>query len=78
MKYLLLILLLTGCETVVYRDGKPVLRTYSDIRGLRFHSGDTSLEAASLVNSKPTQAAFDGVAKDLTAAGAAGSLFLPR
>jgi len=74
MRYLAL-LIFTGCSTVVYRDGKPVLRTYSDIRGLRFHSGDTSLEASSLINSKPTQAAFDGVAKDITAGGTAWALF---
>lgn len=80
MKLLALLpILFLGCSTMVYdrTTGKAVLRTYADAQNLTY-SADGSFHADSLIHSKPTQAAFDGVAKATTAGGAAGALFFPR
>ena len=69
--------LIMGCRTVVYLDGKPALDTYADISNLHLSAakGRVEMSADRINHSKPTQTAFDGVAKDLTAGGAAWALF---
>lgn len=63
MKALPLILLLTaflpGCQTTVYRDGKPILRTQANAKRVEFHQdakGATSLVIDGLNHSVPTRA----------------------
>jgi hypothetical protein len=72
----LLAMLMIGCSTTVYKNGKPALRTYGDARNIQFKDGTTSFSADVLNHSKPTQTAFDGVGKTITAGGAAAAVGL--
>lgn len=78
MKYLLLSLFLTSCATRVYdrRTGRLVFETYGDSRNLTL-GADGSFHTDYLNHSKPTQTAFDGAGKVITAGGAAAALFAP-
>lgn len=79
MKYLLLSLFLTGCATRVYENGHLVMETYGDSSNFEFtkQGGSVTLRATRLNHSKPTQTAFDGTGKVITAGGAAAALFAP-
>ena len=57
MKYLLLALLLSGCSTVIYEDGRPIARIQSDARNVTLLTRKTYFHADTLDHSTPTRAA---------------------
>lgn len=82
MKLLILFtLIFTSCSTTVYRDGRPILKTYANATGFHFQDGSTSLSADKLDHSSPTRAAgsivgtgLSGVAGVIAAKAATGGI----
>jgi len=66
---------LFGCaETRIYRDGKLACIIQADATNVTFRSGDIYFHADTLIHSKPTQAAYQGTAQTIGAAGSAAGL----
>lgn len=44
---------LSGCGTTIYKNGKPILRTYGDARQIAFTDGKTEFAAARITHPNP-------------------------
>lgn len=62
---------LTCCSTTLYRDGKPTVKIYGNVKGLEYHDGPTTLIAAELDHSTPTTAAGNAIRDNAMTAAAA-------
>lgn len=73
MKYLLALILLSGCSTTVRdKNGVTRFRTFSDITNFDYQDETTKIHADILDNSTPSKASANGIANGLTSAAAAG------
>jgi hypothetical protein len=48
---------LNSCGTTLYRDGQPIMMTFSDLQNVRYDDGTTTFSADILDNSTPSLAA---------------------
>lgn len=71
---LLSVVFLSGCATRCYEDNHLAFESYSNIKKLHW-KGRYSELSGDMINDKPTQAAFDGVAKGAASIGTSAGLF---
>lgn len=72
-RWLVFCIFLAGCQTTVYRNGKPVFRTQADATNVTYIGNGVSFHADTLNHSVPTLAGGRAFAHGVSSVGVAAS-----